>query len=216
MLTLNSYFNKIYCINLDRRTDRWEECLNEFKKHNLNVERFSAIDGRNLEIVLEELLAQGLTVGNIGAIYSHRAIIQYAKDKNFENILILEDDIEFHENVNQLFFDYIMDIPSDWDMIFFGGNHSENNIWMTEPLISVTEHVYKIIRSYANHCYVVKNTAYDKLIEALSRKDKPNDVLISDIQKQLNCYLFRPHLAWQRPSYSDLQEQFTEYSFLKN
>lgn len=215
MKTLNSHFNNIYCINLDRRTDRWEECLIEFKKHRLDVERFSAIDGRNLQKSLEVLPTPGLTPGNVGAIYSHRALIQYAKDNNFENILILEDDVEFHDNANQMFFDYIAGVPSDWDMIFFGGNHSENNIWMTEPLIPVTENVYKIIRSYANHCYAVKNTVYDKLIGALSGKDKPNDVLVSDIQKELNCYIFRPHLAWQRPSYSDLQEEFTEYSFLK-
>ena len=30
--TLNDYFDKIYCINLDRRTDRWKETRVEFKK----------------------------------------------------------------------------------------------------------------------------------------------------------------------------------------
>jgi GR25 family glycosyltransferase involved in LPS biosynthesis len=209
MKTLNSYFDKIYCINLDRRTDRWEECLIEFEKHSIDVERFSAIDGKDLKLL------SGLNSGQVGAIYSHIGVIQKSKESNLDNVLILEDDVEFHDNVNQMFFDYIENVPSDWDIIFFGGNHSENNIWMTEPLIPVTEHVYKIIRSYANHCYAVKNTVYDKLIEALSRKDKPNDVLVSNIQKELNCYLFRPHLAWQRPSYSDLQEEFTEYLFLK-
>lgn len=210
MKTLNDYYNNIFCINLDRRTDRWEECKNEFDKHHLKVKRFSAVDGNTLHGV------PGLTKGNVGAIYSHKAVIQHAKDNKYENILILEDDVEFHDDMNQLFFKFIEEVPSNWDMIFFGANHSANNIWMTEPLIRVTEHVYKIIRSYANHCYVVRESAYNKLIEALSRKDKPNDVLVSDIQKEMNCYLFRPHLAWQRPSYSDLQEEFTEYSFLKN
>lgn len=209
MKTINEYYDNIFCINLDRRTDRWEECLIEFAKHNLNVKRFSAIDGVSL------FGLPGLTKGNIGAIYSHRAVIQYAKDNNFENILILEDDVEFHNDINRIFFEFIQEVPCDWDMLFFGANHSENNIWMSEPLIKITDHVYKIIRSYANHCYVVRENVYDKLIEALSRKDKPNDVLVSDIQKEMNCYLFRPHLAWQRPSYSDLQEEFSDYSFLK-
>jgi GR25 family glycosyltransferase involved in LPS biosynthesis len=210
MITLNDYYQNIFCINLDRRTDRWSECIDEFKKHNLQVQRFSAVDGNDLRSL------PGLTKGNVGAIYSHRAVIQHAKDSNFENILILEDDIEFHDDMNKLFSEYIKELPSDWDMLFFGANHSQNNVWMVDPLIQVTDHVYKIIRSYANHCYVVKHTAYDKLIDALSRKDKPNDVLVSDVQKELNCYLFRPHLAWQRPSYSDLQEEFADYSFLKN
>lgn len=210
MITLNDYYQNIFCINLDRRVDRWSECIDEFKKHNLDVQRFSAVDGNNLHGL------PGLTKGNVGAIYSHRAVIQHAKDNNLGDVLILEDDIQFHDEMSQLFFEYIKELPSDWDILFFGANHSQNNIWMTDPLIQVTEHVYKIVRSYANHCYVVKNTAYDKLIEALSRKDKPNDVLVSDVQQEMNCYLFRPHLAWQRPSYSDLQEEFTDYSFLKN
>jgi glycosyl transferase family 25 len=210
MKTINDYFPRIYCINLDRRTDRWDECLIEFEKHNLDVKRYSAFDGRNLPPV------PGLTQGNVGAIYSHRGIIEYAKDNNFDNILILEDDVEFHNEVNNLFFEFIGEVPNDWDIIFFGANHSLNNPYMTEPILKVRKHVYRIIRSYANHCYVVKNTAYDKLIEALSKNEnKANDVLVSDVQCELNCYLFRPHLAWQRPSYSDLQEKFESYDFLK-
>ena len=45
MKTLNDFFEKIYCINLNRRMDRYKECVEEFKKINANVERFSAIDG---------------------------------------------------------------------------------------------------------------------------------------------------------------------------
>ena len=29
---LKKYFDKIYCINLDRRTDKWSECESEFDK----------------------------------------------------------------------------------------------------------------------------------------------------------------------------------------
>ena len=29
---MKKYFDKIYCINLDSRPDRWKECLEEFKK----------------------------------------------------------------------------------------------------------------------------------------------------------------------------------------
>ena len=70
MKTINSHFNNIYCINLDRRTDRWEECLIEFKKHSLDVERFSAIDGKDLKSL------PGLNSGQVGAIYSHMGVIQ--------------------------------------------------------------------------------------------------------------------------------------------
>ena len=52
---LNQYFDKIFCINLDSRSDRWEEAQKEFIKHSLNVERVSAIQGSkmNLEFPVE-------------------------------------------------------------------------------------------------------------------------------------------------------------------
>jgi hypothetical protein len=40
------YFDAIYCINLDRRTDRWEAVKREFAKIDIldRVIRFSAIE----------------------------------------------------------------------------------------------------------------------------------------------------------------------------
>jgi len=40
------FFNKIYCINLDRRSDRWEKVSKEFESIEIydRVERFSAFE----------------------------------------------------------------------------------------------------------------------------------------------------------------------------
>ena len=43
MNILNEFFDKIFCINLDSRPDRWEECEKMFSHYNLEVERVSAI-----------------------------------------------------------------------------------------------------------------------------------------------------------------------------
>ena len=42
-MSLTNYFDKVYCINLDDRKDRWEECVDEFNKIDAlnDVERFS-------------------------------------------------------------------------------------------------------------------------------------------------------------------------------
>ena len=46
-MKFTDYFSHIYCINLLRRTDRWEECKIEFSKLNIldKVEKFDAVDG---------------------------------------------------------------------------------------------------------------------------------------------------------------------------
>lgn len=208
MKTLNNYFQEIHCINLKRRIDRWEECKEEFKKHNLKVQQYEAFDGNNLPKF------PGLNAGQVGAIYSHRGIIEYAKKNEFKDILILEDDVEFDEKINEKFFNIVSEIPKDWDMLLFGGNHSGNNPWSHGELLKISDHIYKVTHSLALHCYAVKNTIYDKLIESLSKYDKTNDALVADIQKNINCYIIRPHLAWQRPSFSDLREMFVDMPFL--
>lgn len=207
---MNDYFDKIYCINLDRRYDRWLDCISEFNKINLLVDRFSAFDGFALPIMSD------VSPGALGAIYSHKAIISNAKKEKFNKILIMEDDVEFHENVLELFDEIQHEIPDDWDLLFFGGNHSLNNIWMTEPTIKVSDHIYRVTKCYAVHCYGVKATAYDKMINVLGKNNNPCDVLISELQRELNCYVIRPHLAWQRASYSDIEQIYTDYTFLKN
>lgn len=209
-MTINQYFENIYCINLQRRTDRWEECLNEFKKHDLNVDRFDAADGNNFEPT------SNLSSGQVGTVYSHLNVLQRAKEQNLNNVLILEDDIQFDENFVSLFNEWSSEIPDDWDMILFGGNHIGNNPWSPGKLIKVTEHVYKVTHSLALHCYAVKNTVYDKLIKSLSEMNSPADNAVAKVQKEINCYIIRPHLAWQRPSYSDLVGFFADYVGLRD
>jgi GR25 family glycosyltransferase involved in LPS biosynthesis len=205
MKTLNNYFQEIHCINLDRRTDRWEESEEEFKKHGLNVERFSAFDGKSLTQM------PGLNAGQLGAIYSHRGIIQKAKDRNLDNILILEDDVKFSDDVNNQFSEIYSRIPDDWDVILFGGNHVGNNPWARGEMRLIADNVFKVSHSLALHCYAVKNTVYDMAIDALSQMNDTNDALFAQIQKDINCYIIRPHLAWQRPSYSDLCGLYSDH-----
>lgn len=205
MITLNDFFQKIYCINLDKRKDRWEECLEEFSKFNLDVERFKAFDGKDLQSL------SGLNDGQVGAIYSHRGVIQKAKESNLENVLILEDDVKFDEDLNIKFSEIYNRIPDNWDIILFGGNHIGNNPWAKGELIKVDENVFRVTHSLALHCYAVRNTVYDMSIEVLSKMNNTNDALFAEIQSKVNCYIIRPHLAWQRPSYSDLCELYSDH-----
>jgi GR25 family glycosyltransferase involved in LPS biosynthesis len=74
-LTLNSYFEKIYCINLENRKDRWEESLVEFKKHNLTADRYDAINGKEVGSLGR------LSRGEHGCLLSHLNVIKDAKEK---------------------------------------------------------------------------------------------------------------------------------------
>ena len=49
MVDINKYFDHIYCLNLDRRIDRWKAMSKRFKKHGIQASRFPAIDGETEE-----------------------------------------------------------------------------------------------------------------------------------------------------------------------
>ena len=42
---INDYFDKLICINLDKRKDRLEESHQQWKANDLIVERMSAVEG---------------------------------------------------------------------------------------------------------------------------------------------------------------------------
>ena len=202
--TLNDYFDKIYCINLDKREDRWIECVKEFKKQNINVERISGIDGNPDKII------SNLTDGAIGCTLSHLQVVAISHLRGLENILILEDDVEFIENINSKFNEYINQVPKDWGLLYFGGNH--NN----EPLVKVNENVSLVTNTYTTHAYAVNKNLFIDLINIFASINDVCDVLLTDIQKKYkNSYVFQPHLAWQRSGYSDVLNVETDYEFLK-
>jgi hypothetical protein len=200
---MNDYFDHIYCINLDKRTDRWEDCVKQFKKHNLTVERFSAIDGNTIKNTTT------LMPGEYGILSTHIELIKDAKNKGYKNILILEDDVEFIDNLNEYFSLFKGQIPDDWVMLYLSGNH-------VGGCLQVSENIFKIFHSYAIHSFAIKSELFDLIINGLPKYKKAVDVFYAELQSLFPSYVIRPHLAWQRESFSDIQGGIMNYDFLKD
>jgi glycosyl transferase family 25 len=203
---MKNYFDKIYCINLDRRKDRWDETLLELSKWELSdsVTRFSAVDGNTL---INDTIINN---GELGILTTHINIINEAKEKGYKNILIIEDDIEFTEEILNLE-QYMSSVPEDWDMIYFGGNHNKH---MGKQINFLNEKIIKLNETYGIHCVVINNTIYDLILDLISIRGKPIDVYYADIQKSYNCYGFNPSIALQRESFSDIQNKNVNYKWL--
>lgn len=204
---INNFKNK-FCINLDRRLDRWEECQKEFSKHKIeNVVRFSATDG-NPENLPNNMIRPPIK-GNLGCTISHLKILKFAKENNMENIMVFEDDVVFMENFNEKFNEYFKQVPNDWDMLYFCGNH-QGGIKM------INQNLGKIFGSYTAHSYIMNKKVFDLYISLLEKLNDVVDVLYASKHKELNIYCFRPHLTYQRAGISDIQNSYQDYSFLKN
>ncbi len=93
--------DKIYCINLEHRNDRWEHCSGIE-----NIERFEAVNTTkdtqkyieyNLDynpIDIEAAIYFHIHKGAYGAYLSHYLLWQKIVNENIENALVLEDDVD--------------------------------------------------------------------------------------------------------------------------
>lgn len=201
MLTINDYFDKVYCINLDEATERWSKCVEQFNKYGIEVERFSAIKPM--------VGINGLLRGEIGILRSNYSIIEKSNNDKCDKVLILEDDFVFLENFNELFDTFIKQVPEDWDFLYFGGNHLGG-------LIQVSENVSKMNHSYALHSFAVRKTMFDKILNTIHEEYIPVDVYYALMMKDCNAYTFRPSLSYQRNGFSYIQEKYKNYDFLMN
>ena len=206
-LMINKYFEKIFCINLDSRKDRWDESKQEFEKYNLKVERIPAISGKSMNLEFPDEIREGA----VGCSLSQLFALKLAKQYELNNFLLLEDDIQFSSDLNDVFPEIIKQVPSDWDMLYLGGQHFHGM-----NLEKINENVFKCEYTLAAHSVAFNKTVFDRFINKLIDVTKPCDVHYAESHKEINAYVIIPHLTWQRGSYSDIENANVDYTFLKN
>lgn len=201
---LNDYFNKIYCINLDRATERWRISNEQFNKYNIKVERFSAIEPLANGFYLTD--NEHIYKGEVGVLRSNYEIIKRSKEENLENVLIFEDDFELEPNFDIKFNEYITQVPEDWDFLYFGAYHHE-----LRPPIMITKNVARMTHSFCLHTFAVKHTMYDRILEIIKEEKRPVDVYYAFMMSSCNAYVFRPHLSNQLNGYSYIQNKIQNH-----
>jgi len=129
-------FDKIYCINLDRRADRWEQFQRDYPAELLPAERWRAEDGNKISC--------GWWRGGRGAygcFASHLAIIEKCIADNTATVLIFEDDAVARDGFAELWSEFVNLLPSDWEWIYFGGWHRSSPPRRVNPGIYVPQSV---------------------------------------------------------------------------
>jgi len=206
---LNNFFSKIYCINLDRRKDRWEEVTEEFKKWDIEgVTRYPAIDGNSLPDLYAGMTT--LPKSAIGLILTNIKILEEAKKQNLDSILIMEDDVVFHPSFSEIE-NKLSRVPRNWHCLYFGGNHNLHK--GEKPPAMIDEDICRIHKTFTTHCVAIKSGMYKVILDELKSgvPSKPLDVIYTDLQRRFNFYCFYPAVALQRAGYSDIQNKVMDY-----
>jgi hypothetical protein len=188
MLDLVRYVDKVYCINLDSRKDRWAEATSRFEEIGI------ADDVIRVSAVVSDDPREGCRL-------SHVQCVEDAIENNFENILIFEDDVLFLKE-NAPNFKEILSFLQDnekWELFYLGGS----------PMYPAWNRKGNIFRSrfYHTHAYFINSRAFDNILYC----GMPIDVWYS-----LNTVSFGmdPIYAVQGVSYSDIRKE--ELTHLQN
>ena len=205
MQDINEVFPHKICINLDRRLERWEEMCAKFERCGIQgVQRFAAVDGERVIVPPNWLDSPGA----YGCLRSHLEVVQEARRLGAPSVLIFEDDAALDSLISEKFKRYFSQVPSDWDMLYFGANH------MAAPL-EVAENVVRITSANSTFAYALNHTVFDDFIELNNEALTAVDLNNRTLQTEHACYCFMPHLAWVEDLSSDVQVRQKYHWYIK-
>jgi GR25 family glycosyltransferase involved in LPS biosynthesis len=212
-----SFFEKvdtIYYINLEHREDRKNQFLSNFPS--IDEKRIHRIDAHYEK-----------NNGAIGCLRSHIKALEAAIENNNDNIkdnivLICEDDFYIEDifYCNRIL-DFAFKTLPHWDVIMLAHNThaSENTKYETDK----NEKIIKIKHSATGSGYLMRSSYIPRLLEIFQndyntylktnewKSEYCNDVSWKALQEKDDWYAFRPSIAKQRASYSDIQNGLVDY-----
>jgi len=207
------YFDKIFCINLDSRPDRWELAQSEFDKVGISerVERVTAITTDELPYDPRPRKNRNASdlLGQFACASSHNKCTKLAIQYNARNYLVFEDDFYF-KNYNENYLNScINELPSDWRLFSFGYNdwsQRKPNEFYSENLNKMygfgLAHAYAINGNIFNHL----NTEFEKrVIKSKTRRKrwwKRTEYFLGNATKYQ--YGVKNIFAFQRDGFSDV------------
>lgn len=194
-----------YIINLDHRKDRLASITEQCEKNNLKMHRIPAVNGNEKYFDVEKRKR-----GFFACYDSHKKVLEMLLDVEGNYFLVAEDDCIFADNFRVKLSKYYEQLPTTWELLYLGGSAVVDGA--TEPFS------YNLMRAkhiFCTHCYVIKKTAIPELIKTLETRQWKVDVLFCEFQKEHNCFITTPELAWQMAGLSDVENKITDNVHLR-
>ncbi len=191
---INHFFDHVYLINLKRRPDRLKKMQKLLKRLKIDFTLIEAVDGKEIKRI-----PKGLNSGIVGCHLSHLKVLKDIQEKEFEQALILEDDLIPHKEFESLLANLHL-IPKDWKLLYIGTADWEGKSKRTEPY-------YRGIDINSTFAYSVKKEIVGELIRMFEKPiTKPCDTLLHSAQRKHKTYVLNPQLFIADVSNSDLRE----------
>jgi GR25 family glycosyltransferase involved in LPS biosynthesis len=205
-MNINDLSKNIYVINLKERTDRKLHIENQLNK--IDCKNYKLFEGVNGNLLTNPTKLKN---GMFGLVKTYLNIYEEWSKKDAENIFLIEDDCLFLDDFNKKLEEYINNVPSDWDMLYFGANHNYHGGMQT---LRINEKCIKLNNSYTAHCVLLKKKVFEELIENIRNFSIENDVMMALLQRKYNAYSTSEPLALQIENYSNIENKVVNYDWL--
>lgn len=177
-------------INLPSRKDRLENVNRQLKGHEYTIIE-GVIDSKPL----------------LGIARAHLNCIEYAKSMNWQEILIMEDDIVLRPNFEAHLNHCLYNMPANWEVLLGG-------VYNKKGLLKYNNWWDKIGEFRGLHFYIVNQSAYDKILSYDPKDMQHIDAWMNRHGKRLNCYVTKKFVATQLSGFSDNVKANVDYSHL--
>lgn len=221
--------DKIFIINLKHRKDRKIHIIKElYRVGASNYEFFNAVQPKSEKDIIEWnpkyidpipgwFLKTGKNhlkyrLGALGCLKSHYEIMKICKQRNYDNVLILEDDTEFNFPNNMNFDQMINMLDPQIGNIYYGIIYLAGN---TPPKASkqVNKNLELTKQTLTTGSYIISKTGINYTLENLEKYNKEIDVFyVEKIQQNFPCFVIKPHITRQAASYSDIAQINVNYN----
>lgn len=136
---------------------------------------------------------------------SERQILIDFYESGAQTLLHLEDDCCFRElgHVQQA----LSELPSDWDIIYFGANLL---LWNVDPPAPerYSDHLFRIRAAWTTHCVGYNRKCVPFILENQPGfSERMFDNALSDMLPQLNAFIIAPMVAYQVPHASGIWKE---------
>jgi len=206
-----------YCINLERRVDRWVEVQAAFEPltPSIRLTRFHAVDGKSDAATLscdvervwdstanakwdprtEPGMRLKMSRGEVGCALSHVALWRMVADAGATPTLVTEDDVGFEEDAAESIAAILAVAPAGWHLIYLG--YYRPHKAALEPVVGTDGLLARPEFLYHTHGYLISSDGAQALLSALP-VNQPVDCFMASLFPQLDVYAATPQVCYQR------------------
>lgn len=212
MKSINDWFDKIFVISFKDDIEHRSYISKYLNKYNIDFSFIDAIDGFNDRKIkryyqdylnwkfhdkktheTERLYKRKLikSEGALGLLLTYKKIFELAIKKEYNNILVLEDDILFDKDIVKKTNTLLTHIEN-YDLIYLGASH---HIWKNPSIIDIDDISYYKAPEVLDGSFAVayNKNVFRKLLDLINKKNAPVDLVLRSIIRKNNSYVTYPN-----------------------